>query len=251
MVSICGSKIVFADRVVALVGEEKIMESDLESFTANIPAPFKKSFQKKALENIIDKKLFCQLALKAGLDRDREFEKKIKETEQKMLADFYIEKKLKIKINVTDEDVRNYYQQHLDKYSGKARVHVMHLTTDTLGKAKKIKKMLDNGMGFEEILKNPSRKFGDLAGGDLGWLKGGSMPEPFEREAFSLKKGEIGKIINTKIGFHIIKVIDRDGGQKKTLDEVAPRIKKQLVSEKLHELKRLQRKEISIKYIVE
>ena len=48
-------------------------------------------------------------------------------------------------------------------------------------------------------------------GGELGLTKRGELYPEFEAMAFNTKKGEISEIVETKAGFHIIKLISRKG----------------------------------------
>jgi len=44
-------------------------------------------------------------------------------------------------------------------------------------------------------------------GGDIGFLKKGVMPEPFDEALFSMKVGDVSEVIETSYGFHVIKVL--------------------------------------------
>ncbi len=50
-------------------------------------------------------------------------------------------------------------------------------------------------------------------GGELGFVNRGDLLPNFERAAFRLKEGEVSQIVETKYGFHIIKLIERRGEQ--------------------------------------
>jgi peptidyl-prolyl cis-trans isomerase C len=57
--------------------------------------------------------------------------------------------------------------------------------------------------------------------GDLGFFKRGKMTEPFEDEAFALREpGQISGVIETRFGFHVLKLIERKDGHLKSFDEV-------------------------------
>ena len=48
-------------------------------------------------------------------------------------------------------------------------------------------------------------------GGELGYMLRGELEKPYANEAFSLTKNTVSKIVETKYGFHIIQMIDRNG----------------------------------------
>ena len=50
-----------------------------------------------------------------------------------------------------------------------------------------------------------------LNGGELGFMKRGTLVPEFEEAAYSLSPGEISEIVRTEFGYHIIKLIERRG----------------------------------------
>lgn len=66
---------------------------------------------------------------------------------------------------------------------------------------------LASGREFDEL----AYQFDPLMGGDLGWLPKGYLAEAVLEEAiFTLEPGEISPLIETGLGFHILKVIERE-----------------------------------------
>jgi len=80
--------------------------------------------------------------------------------------------------------------------------------TNDLRKAKleTIRKQLLDGANFEDMARNASECPSASKGGDLGEFPRGKMPRSFETAAFSQKVGEIGKVVETTQGYHLIKV---------------------------------------------
>jgi peptidyl-prolyl cis-trans isomerase SurA len=71
-----------------------------------------------------------------------------------------------------------------------------------------IKRRLDNGEDFTALAKQYSDDPNAENGGDLGFVKKGTLSElAFEERAFSLNPGQTSDIFQTRLGFHIISVI--------------------------------------------
>jgi len=76
--------------------------------------------------------------------------------------------------------------------------------------AEEIRKKLLDGADFAALAKEHSTCSSKDKGGDLGpHFTRGRMVKEFEEAAFSQKVGEIGPIVETKFGYHIVKVTDR------------------------------------------
>ncbi len=74
-------------------------------------------------------------------------------------------------------------------------------------KMEEIRKQILDGAEFEEMAEQHSEcRSSKVKGGDLGEFGRGKMIKAFEDAAFSQKVGEIGPVVTTPYGFHIIKV---------------------------------------------
>lgn len=88
-------------------------------------------------------------------------------------------------------------------------VRASHILVKTREEAQAILGQLrSNGARFEELARGKSQCPSGRQGGDLGWFCRGRMVKPFEDAAFSLNKGSLSEVVQTKFGFHVIKVTD-------------------------------------------
>ncbi len=129
-------------------------------------------------------------------------------------------------LDVSDEEVRSYYDGHQDDYEIGERMSLDYVMfskdpTETDWElikleAEEIKRMLDQGDDFEELAISYSDDNSAQSGGDLGWFPRGRMVPEFDSAAFSLKIGEISDPVRTQFGWHIIRVDEKknDGGEQ-------------------------------------
>ena len=77
-----------------------------------------------------------------------------------------------------------------------------------------IRTQLLAGTNFEAIAREQSDcPSGKQAGGDLGKFERAQMVKPFSDAAFTQKIGEIGPVVETEFGFHVIKVTARNAAK--------------------------------------
>ena len=94
-------------------------------------------------------------------------------------------------------------------------------------------KKLKAGESFDLLVGMHSQGPAAKAGGDLGFMEKGMMFPAVDEAAFRMKTGEISDVIESPIGFHIIRIIDRRGAGIKPLEEVRQEIMGKIGSEKM------------------
>lgn len=124
---------------------------------------------------------------------------------------------------------------------------------EALEEIKMVEDKLKNGVDFEVLARQYSDDSASAAsGGDLGYISKGQMIEEFEEALFSLDVGEVSEIVETKYGFHIIKVFDRQEEYIQKFDEVEESINTYLLN--LHKMEKwedfifLLMEEVNIEY---
>ncbi|HCU80029.1 MAG TPA: hypothetical protein DGN60_02555 [Chloroflexi bacterium] len=92
------------------------------------------------------------------------------------------------------------------------QVNARHIVVATREQAEDLRSKIISGADFATIASLHSLdRSTSMNGGDLGWFPRGLLTMlALEAEAFSLDPGQLGDIVETEIGFHIIQTIDRN-----------------------------------------
>jgi peptidyl-prolyl cis-trans isomerase C len=132
-----------------------------------------------------------------------------------------------------ETDAKTYYEENQDKYKQREQVRASHIllkvarTDPPEVKAEKEKKAKDlfkqakkPGADFAALAREHSEGPTASKGGDLGPFSRGRMVKEFEDAAFAAKAGKVLGPVETKFGFHVIKVFEKTPERQRAYDEV-------------------------------
>jgi peptidyl-prolyl cis-trans isomerase SurA len=134
----------------------------------------------------------------------------IKQLQQRIVAS---------KINVSDQEVKQYIAQNETLDSSKISFHLRHIliaTPEAAGpediekakaKAESVYKRIQHGSQFEDLAIRESSGRNALQGGDLGERKGNELPQLFIDAVTDLQPGETSRPIRSASGFHLLQLV--------------------------------------------
>ena len=141
-------------------------------------------------------------------------------------------------------DVKKYYEANRSRFEVKESRQAAHIFVNVdpasgaeakqkaRARAEEIYQQLQKApAGFAELAKKRSEDPGSAAnGGDLGYIGRGSMKDvpEFEEALYKLKPGEISAPVESKLGYHIIRLTAVRPAQSKSLEEVRGQIEQEL-----------------------
>lgn len=88
------------------------------------------------------------------------------------------------------------------------------------------------GKDFSQLAKEYSEDPSATKGGDVGFFTQGQLLPPLDQAAFALRKGEISNIVETSLGYHILKVEETREGRTKGLKEATEEIVRAIKAER-------------------
>lgn len=144
---------------------------------------------------------------------------------------------LEPQVEVTEEDLKAYFEERKDRYNEPEMVKVRHILVDDEKTAQEVREKLLQGEDFAQLAEAYSKDGGSAAqGGELGWIARGQMVPEFEEAAFSLPVGEISQPVESYYGWHIIEVEDRQEGREVSFEDVKERVKEDYIDEQIAQM---------------
>ena len=174
---------------------------------------------------------YAELLAKYGLTLD--FVKK--DIQRSELLSRYIQKYIDEEATVPEDELKKAYEASVGDTLVTVR-HILFITQNkTEAEKKKILKQAEEvlkraraGEDFSELARTYSEDPGSKENGGLYEnFKRGEMVKPFEDASFTVPIGDVSDIVETRYGYHIIKVIDRKKNDK-TYEEAKPDLEKNL-----------------------
>lgn len=155
-----------------------------------------------------------------------------------------------LKITVSDDEVKKYYDENPGKFEQPEMVRASHILIGTrdqatnteltaeqkkakLKLAEDIRKRVLAGEDFAKLAKEYSDDPGSKDnGGEYTFPRGQMVPE-FEAAAFSLGTNQVSDIVTTQFGYHIIKLSEKMPAKKTELAKVSDDLKEGLKTQEL------------------
>jgi len=169
------------------------------------------------------------------------------ELRKSITIDKLVNKEITSKISVTDAEIKNFYDKNKDTFNLPESYHIAHILVtpvadpdlhngknddakspdEAKGKAARLLKEIQGGRDFATVAKESSEDpSSGPAGGDLNFQPLQAIENIDPRLAQAVQKMRTGEtfpqVIETRFGFHILKLVEKDAGGQKDLAD--PRV---------------------------
>ncbi len=260
--------------VAATVNSQRIFASEVEDHYDQIPQEARAEITRDVvLDQIITQEVLVQRAEEIGVEipddeMDAEISDAIAETgwdedqfsdvlegqgmsvddfrdlyRVSLVIDRLIEQEVFDTMNISDEEVREFYEDNIDRYTPDGdEIHASHilLSTDEMSEedalelAEELVERARDGEDFSELVleysQDPTASQNE---GDLGWITRGMMVPEFEEFIFSEEtENDVYEPVLTEFGYHVVKVHDTsEEGTTPEFEEIEDRVREDLTVE--------------------
>lgn len=159
-----------------------------------------------------------------------------------------INRQVRKKVNVTNDDVERYYKLNSKSYRTDDRARIRHILLPLAEKASPeevqavtargndLYNQISSGEDFGKLAQKYSDGAGRESGGDIGWVNRGTLLKPIEEVAFDkLSVGQVSRPVRSSMGLHLVKLESRESGAILPLSMVGPKIKEELYGKAMEE----------------
>jgi parvulin-like peptidyl-prolyl isomerase len=169
---------------------------------------------------------------------------------EQAICNAVLDREVKSKITISDDDLKKYYDENPTEFWHAEKVRASHVLVSTMDKesgeplsedkkkekeklAKDIKARAEKGEDFAKLAKEFSDDPGSKDKGGEYTFGRGEMVKEFEAAAFSLKTNQVSDIVETRYGYHIIKLNEKIAEGKDPIAEVTPQLREFLVGREI------------------
>lgn len=174
----------------------------------------------------------------------KEYKEQMKrEIQRARLVDYEV----KSKIVITEEDLRNYYQNHIEQFSEAHKVKLARILlkienpankggiADVRDLGEEIVRNLEGGSDFSDMAKVYSQGPAGSEGGCLGWIPFDQLDPSLKKRIAKLSPGEYTEFHECPYGVQIVQLIDERKEGIKPFEEVRDAIYSKLFKGKVEE----------------
>ena len=242
------------EKILAKVGALTVTEKEVDEFIAELGQRGQSyntpEGRKAVLEQIVSSKLLLLDARHNLLETEAEFKTQLAKLRENLLIN-YAGNKVISQVQISDEDVKKYYDDNLEHFKQGETVNADHILVESEEKALEILAKIESGeLSFGDAAKEFSTCPSGQRGGNLGDFGRGQMVPEFDTAVFEMSVGEItSEPVKTQFGYHLIKVEAKNDASVIPFEEVKFQIERTLLQQKQNRAYSDKAAELRTKYV--
>jgi peptidyl-prolyl cis-trans isomerase SurA len=196
------------------------------------------------IERLKESRQFTDEQLRQGLaSQGMTMEEYRKEVEEQLMRTKLVNREVKSKIVITQEDIKDYYESHREQYAGEKKYHLWNLfikvssnSDDSENSAARNQMeanlvKLKQGRSFESLIDELKDSPSAVQGTDLGLYRLEELSEQLRQVVKNMKAGEFSALLASNFGYQIIYIQNIEETQAKPLEAVESEVEEKLYAE--------------------
>ena len=196
-----------------------------------------------ALQSWLIQEILYRQAIEDGLADKSEVKKTLNEQRRNVLSQQLMNSELALKINITEGDIKTYYQAHMSNYVEPEKAQISYIPAETLEKGKILIKSIKAGENVDGVTEIEVAKGSDIEG--LSKVAG------LEEQIFAADADTVlAEPVKTDTGWVAVKIRTKQPSRQKSFEEVSQQIMSELTKQKTQDVQQELVKKLMEKYNV-
>jgi peptidyl-prolyl cis-trans isomerase SurA len=201
-----------------------------------------------AIERVKESRYLTDEQLRRSLEEQGiTYEAYREQIKKQILRARLVNREIKSKIVITDEDVRRYYEENKEFYAGQTEYHLRNLYVrlpsfatepdrrQAREKLETIRQELAGGAAFESVVNRYAAGEEGIESSDLGYFKLEDLSRELRELLRDMRAGEMTPVLETGFGYQIVYVHEIANSEGKSLEEASAEIENKLYNEVVDE----------------
>lgn len=187
------------------------------------------------LDTLITNRLLFEEGRRLGHAEDPEIVRQLDALRERLVVQ-RVMAEYRTRPEIPEEEAQRYYDENRALYST-TQVRASHILLEDEASARAVyAELRDAPERFDALARERSTdQMSAKRGGDLGRFGAGRMVPEFERVAFDLAVGDVSEPVETRYGWHVIHVTERQEGEVRPFDDVRTQITSLLANRRIEE----------------
>lgn len=220
-----------ADPAILSLQGQVVRRSDFERYVASVEArdgALPSAVREALLDTYLERRVLVLEARAQGL-----LPPDAKDEDEPFAVQRLVDRHLASRVQIGEDEIGRRYAEHPAECASPETVTLRQILVGTPNVARDVRRRVHKDpKNFDVLARTTSRAPEAAAGGLMGTFARGQLPAELEQPAFVLGPGQTSEVIETPLGFHVLKVDARQAAREASFEECKERLRATLIRQK-------------------